>query len=83
MREVDSNIVKIVKRSAIAELFDEENEALLSRKQVASRWYCSLETVKRREAAGLIHPLRFSKRQLRYRLSEIRSVERAAAGGAA
>jgi hypothetical protein len=60
---------------------DEKNEALLSRKQVASRWSVSLETIKRREAAGLLHPIRFSQRQLRYRLTEIIGVERAAAGG--
>lgn len=61
---------------------DEKEEALLSRKQVAARWSVSRETIKRREAAGLLHPIRFSKRQLRYRLAEIVSVERGAAGGA-
>jgi hypothetical protein len=60
---------------------DEKDEALLSRKQVANRWSVSLETIKRREAAGLLHPIRFSQRQLRYRLTEIIGVERAAAGG--
>ena len=62
---------------------DDKEQALLSRKQVAARWSVSLETIKRREAAGLLHPIRFSQRQLRYRLAEIVSVERAAAGGTA
>ena len=59
----------------------DEKEVLLSRKQLAARWQVSGETCKRREAAGLLHPIRFSKRQLRYRLSEILRIERAAAGG--
>jgi hypothetical protein len=57
----------------------EKDEVLLSRKQVANRWSVSLETVKRRQAAGLLNPLYFSARQVRYRLSDVVSVEESAA----
>jgi hypothetical protein len=36
-------------------------------------------TLHRREAAGLLHPLRFNARMMRYRLSEILAIEEAAA----
>jgi hypothetical protein len=57
---------------------DVENDILLSRQQVAARWAVSLATVKRREAAGVLHALRFSRRQLRFRLTEVVAAERAA-----
>jgi len=60
---------------------DEKAEILLSRKQIADRWSVSLETIKRREAAGMLRPLHFSARQVRYRLSDVVSVEQSAAGG--
>ncbi len=47
----------------------------LSRKELAKRWSCSVETIKRKEKAGLISPLRLGKRFLRYRLSDIEQVE--------
>ena len=59
-------------------LTDHKSEVLLSRKQVADRWSVSLETIKRREAAGVLQPLRFSARQVRYRLSDILSAEQLA-----
>jgi hypothetical protein len=62
---------------------DEVEEALVSRRQVANRWSTSIATVKRRQADGLLHPIYFSRRQVRYRLSEIISIERAAEGGGA
>lgn len=60
---------------------DAQNETLLSRRQLARRWSCHCETIKRKTAAGLLHPLRFNARMLRYKLSEIEAIE-AAAGGA-
>jgi hypothetical protein len=55
-------------------------EQLLSRRAVADRWQTSVETVKRRERAGLLTPIRFNQRLLRYKLSDIEALE-AAAGG--
>jgi len=56
------------------------NDVLVSRRATANRWACSVETVKRRQKAGLLRPIYLSKRQLRYRLSQIIAVERAAEG---
>jgi hypothetical protein len=56
-------------------------EQLLSRKAVAHRWQTSVETVKRREKAGLLTAIRFNQRLLRYRLSDVTAFEAAAAGG--
>jgi hypothetical protein len=51
------------------------SEQLLSRKALAKRWECSLETIKRRTRKGLLHPVRFSQRMIRYPISEIIRVE--------
>lgn len=47
----------------------------ISRKQLATRWSCSIETIKRKEKQGLIVPLRLGKRMLRYRLDDIQKLE--------
>jgi hypothetical protein len=57
-------------------------ERLLSRRAVADRWQTSVETVKRREKAGLLKPIRFNQRLLRYKLSEVEALEAAAVGEA-
>jgi hypothetical protein len=57
-------------------------EQLLSRKAVADRWQTSVETVKRREKAGLLKALRFNQRLLRYRLSDVEALEATAGAGA-
>jgi len=57
-------------------------EQMLSRKAVADRWQTSVETVKRREKAGLLRALRFNRRLLRYKLADVIAYENAAAGGA-
>jgi predicted site-specific integrase-resolvase len=51
---------------------------LLSRKSLASRWECSIETVKRREREGRLKAIRFNRRLLRYRLEDIEAYEAAA-----
>jgi len=56
-------------------------EQLLSRRAVADRWQTSVETVKRREKAGLLKAIRFNQRLLRYKLSDVAALETAAAGG--
>lgn len=58
-------------------------EQLLSRRAVADRWQTSVETVKRREKAGILTPIRFNQRLLRYKLSDIEALEAAAAAGSA
>ncbi len=56
-------------------------EQLLSRRAIANRWETSVETVKRREKAGLIKAIRFNQRLLRYKLSDVEAFEATAAGG--
>jgi hypothetical protein len=55
-----------------------KNEDYISRQELCARWGCSLETLKRREKAGILHPAGFSERMVRYRLSEVLAVEREA-----
>jgi hypothetical protein len=60
----------------------EVSERLVSRKALATRCQCSIETIKRRTREGLLHPVRFNQRMIRYRTSEIIRIEQQAAGGA-
>ncbi len=52
----------------------------LTRKDLARRWNCSVETIKRKEKLGLITPFRLGKRFVRYRLLDIEDLEREALG---
>jgi hypothetical protein len=57
-------------------LSDDAN--LISRGELARRWSCSKETLKRRERAGILHPMHLpGKRLVRYRLSDILAIEAA------
>ena len=47
----------------------------LTRRELAQRWKCSTETVKRREASGMLRPVRLGARKLLYRLSDIETIE--------
>ena len=68
--------------STLKTTVEQELEQLLSRRDLAQRWHCCIETVKRRERANLISALRFNARLIRYRLADIREYEQQAAGGA-
>lgn len=52
------------------------SQAFLSRYELAMRWGVSKETIKRREREGLLTPIRFNQRLLRYRLEDVIEVER-------
>jgi hypothetical protein len=60
----------------------ESQGRLISRREVAQRWGVSVETVKRRTSQGLLHPVRFNQRLIRYPLSEIIRIENEASGQA-
>jgi hypothetical protein len=49
-------------------------EELLTRRQVAERWKCCTETLKRREKSGLLPFVVLSTRLKRYRLSDIEAL---------
>ena len=51
---------------------------LLDRKLLANRWSCSIETLKRRERAGVLTAIVLG-RLVRYRLSDIEAIESAGA----
>jgi predicted site-specific integrase-resolvase len=51
-------------------------EKLLSRKELAQRWDCHIETLKRWEARGRLKPIKVGYKFLRYRLSDIEALER-------
>jgi DNA-binding GntR family transcriptional regulator len=53
----------------------DESEKFLTRHELAQRWRCSRETVKRRQRSGDLHPVRLSKRHLLYKVSEVEALE--------
>lgn len=52
-----------------------------TRRELAQRWRCSGESIKRRQRRGLLNPLYLSQRKLLYPLAQIEAIEAAAAGG--
>jgi len=48
---------------------------LLSRAQLAERWSCSIETLKRRESAGTLKRVLIGPRVIRYRMNDILNLE--------
>lgn len=60
--------------------FPKQSGTLISRNQLAKRWSVSKETIKRREREGLLKPIRFNQRLLRYRLDDIVAIEQSCSG---
>jgi hypothetical protein len=60
------------------QLLQDVDDDLITRSELSFRWHCHVETIKRREKSGQLHPVRFSQRMVRYRLSEVRAIEREA-----
>jgi hypothetical protein len=56
------------------------DEEYISRPGLARRWKCHIESLKRREKKDLLHPIAFSARMIRYRMSEVLRLEAEAAG---
>ena len=50
-------------------------DSLLTRRELADRWKVSIETIKRRERARVLRPLRLEGRIVRYRMSDIMRIE--------
>lgn len=53
----------------------------LSRQELVARWGCSLSTIKRREAEGVLVPVRFGPRLVRYSMADIEVLEQRLAIG--
>jgi len=50
-------------------------ETLVPRSELARRWKVSVETLKRRERAKILRPVRLEGRVIRYRMSDILRIE--------
>lgn len=50
-------------------------DTLLTRRELAVRWKVSIETVKRRERAKMLRPMRLDGRIVRYRMSDVVRIE--------
>ena len=53
---------------------NKKEQKFITRRQTASRWQCSIMTLKRREAAGILKPYHLG-RGVRYLLTDIEQVE--------
>jgi hypothetical protein len=50
-------------------------DPLLTRRELANRWKVSVETLKRRERARILRPIRLDGRVVRYRMSDVVKIE--------
>jgi hypothetical protein len=57
------------------------DDKLLTRLELARRWKVSIETVKRRERARILRPVRLDGRVIRYRMSDVLRIEEEGYGG--
>jgi hypothetical protein len=51
------------------------DDSLLTRVELARRWKVSIETLKRRERAKILRPVRLNERLIRYRMSDVVRIE--------
>ena len=56
-------------------LMETMDDKLLTRLELARRWKVSIETVKRRERAKVLRPVRLEGRIIRYRMSDVLRIE--------
>jgi hypothetical protein len=50
-------------------------DTLVTRRELAERWKVSIETLKRRERARVLRPMRLDGRIVRYRMSDVVRIE--------
>jgi hypothetical protein len=50
------------------------DNATLTREELAKRWRCCVETIKRRQQSGALKALKLG-RMVRYRMEDVRAVE--------
>jgi len=66
---------KNVLLNIIPDLLPNELQKFLTRAELATRWRCSGETIKRRQRRGLLHPIYLSERKILYRVAEVEALE--------
>jgi len=60
----------------IRDVIDRPTEdTLLTRRDLAARWKVSIQTLKRRERAGILRPVRLDGRIIRYRMRDVVRIE--------
>ncbi len=52
-----------------------QNIGLIDREQLAARWCCSIETIKRMEKRGRLKRVQLGERMVRYRLADVLKLE--------
>jgi len=57
------------------------DDKLLTRLELARRWKVSIGTLKRRERAQILRPVRLDGRVIRYRLRDVLRIEEEGYGG--
>ena len=57
------------------------DDKLLTRLELARRWKVSIGTLKRRERARILRPVRLEGRVIRYRLRDVLRIEEEGYGG--
>ena len=57
-----------------------KEDSLLTRPELARRWKVSIETLKRRERAKILRPMRLDGRIVRYRMSDVVRIEQEGCG---
>ena len=57
------------------------DDKLLTRLELARRWKVSIETLKRRERARILRPVRLDGRVIRYRMRDVLRIEEEGYGG--
>jgi hypothetical protein len=55
-----------------------QSPGLIDRLELAARWKCHRETLRRMEKKGLLHRLKLGERMIRYDLLEICKIEKEA-----
>jgi hypothetical protein len=63
-------------KKAMDKLETPGDDALLTRRELAIRWKVSIQTLKRRERARMLRPMKLEGRIVRYRISDVLQIEK-------
>jgi hypothetical protein len=72
---VRTKVVSFTSKEAMSKDDSPTYDPLLTRRELANRWKVSVETLKRRERARILRPIRLDGRVVRYRMSDVVKIE--------
>jgi hypothetical protein len=75
---MSTNIVKkpdAPRKKRPARITNNQTVKFLTRAELAERWRSSKETIKRKQRAGVLHPIYLSARKILYSLAEVEALE--------